>query len=366
MKIAFDAKRAFANARGLGNYSRDTIRLLAAYAPQNEYVLCGEPTARFRLDGARILYPYGIWKAVPWAWRSRGCIRDLVREGVNVYHGLSGEIPFGIPQSGIKTIVTMHDAIFVRNPELYSPTYRWIFIKKVQYACDYADRIIAISEQTKQDLIHYFHADESKIRVVYQGCHKQFREAVSEEMVSRVRQIYTLPENYLLYVGAIEPRKNLLNLVQALAENKIQVPLVIMGAYSAYTEQVAKTAAQSGVQIQFLHGIPFGDFPAIYRGAEVFVYPSIFEGFGIPILEAMCVGVPVVTSTGSCFEETGGAAALYADPYQPKEIGRQIERILSDKALRAGMVRKGHEQAEKFTDEQVAHNLLAVYKELEK
>lgn len=364
MKIAFDAKRAFANARGLGNYSRDTIRLITTYAPQNTYLLCGQPTPRFHLDGAQILSPQGMWRAIPWAWRSKGCVRALVRNGVEVYHGLSGEIPFGIHQTHIKTIVTMHDAIFVRNPELYSATYRWIFAQKVRYACRYADLIIAISEQTKQDLIDYFHADEHKIRVVYQGCHKQFREPISDEMVIQMRQHYQLPEHYLLYVGAIEQRKNLLNLVKAIEVSKIQIPIVLVGAHSEYAEQVAALAAQSGVQVQFLHGIPFSDFPAIYRGAELFVYPSIFEGFGIPILEAMCAGVPVVTSTGSCFEETGGTAALYADPYQPAEIGKQIARVLSDKTLRTQMVQRGHEQAEKFTDEQVAQHLLSVYSEL--
>ncbi len=365
MKIAFDAKRAFANARGLGNYSRDTIRLLATYAPQNEYVLCGQCSPRFHLDGAQLLSPRGIWRAMPWAWRSKGCVHDLLCHGVEVYHGLSGEIPFGIHRTGIRTIVTMHDAIFVRYPELYSTTYRWIFTKKVQYACRHADRIIAISEQTKRDVVAYFHADESKIRVVYQGCHRQFREAVPATAVEEAKRKYRLPERYLLYVGAIEPRKNLLNLVKALAECRAGVPLVIMGAYSSHTAEVSALAAECDVPIQFLHGIPFDKFPAIYRGAIALVYPPVFEGFGIPILEAMCVGVPVVTSTGSCFEETGGDAALYADPSSPAAIGQQIGRVLSDSVLREEMVQRGYLQAAKFADERVAQHLLAVYSELE-
>lgn len=364
MKIAFDAKRAFANRRGLGNYSRDTIRLMASYAPKNEYLLCGQPSALYHLDGAQVLRPNALWKPMPWAWRSVGCVSALVRNHVDVYHGLSGEIPYGICRTNIKTIVTMHDAIFVHYPHLYSATYRWLFTKKVQYACNHADRIIAISEQTKRDLITYFHVEERKIRVVYQGCHRQFREPVSDEAVRAMRLKYQLPDHYLLYVGAIEPRKNLLNLVQAMALCHINVPLVMMGAHSAYAEQVATLAHSSNVPVRFLHNIPFGDFPAIYRGAEVFVYPSVFEGFGIPILEAMCVGVPVVTSTGSCFEETGGDAALYADPHDCQEMGSQIARVLSDRTLRTRMVQAGHLQADKFTDAQVANHLLAVYAEL--
>lgn len=364
MKIAFDAKRAYANQRGLGNYSRDTIRLITSYAPENDYLLCGKPSALYWLEGATVLSPNGLWKGMPSLWRSAGCVSELLCNHVDVYHGLSGEIPFGIHRTPIKTIVTMHDAIFVRYPHLYSPTYRWLFTQKVQYACNHADLIIAISEQTKRDMITFFHADERKIRVVYQGCHRQFREPVSDGAVLSIRSKYRLPEQYLLYVGALEPRKNLLRLVQAMALNHIDIPLVMMGAHSAYAEQVASLAHDSNVPVRFLHNIPFEDFPAIYRGAEVFVYPSVFEGFGIPIVEAMCVGVPVVTSLGSCFEETAGEAALYADPNNCQEIADRLSCVLSDPALRTRMVQAGHLQAEKFTDRQVAHNLLAVYAEL--
>ena len=118
------------------------------------------------------------------------------------------------------------------------------------------------------------------------------------------------------------------------------------------------------MDLRFLHGLPFEDLPAVYKAAELFCYPSIFEGFGIPILEAMCIGTPVLTSTGSCFAETGGDAALYADPLDAEEIGAQLTRILADETLRDDMRTKGKEQAEKFTDEKVANHLIQVYHEL--
>ena len=235
----------------------------------------------------------------------------------------------------------------------------------MQYAVRVADRIIAISEQTKRDLVQFFQADERKIRVVYQGCNAIYRQPVSAEHVKQVQVTYALPPKYVLYVGALEERKNLHTLIAAMEEGAIQLPLVLIGAQSAYGEHLRSLAKQKGVDLCFVPKVAQADLPAIYKGAEVFVYPSIFEGFGIPILEAMCVGVPVVTSTGSCFAETGGKAALYANPADPKEMADQVKKVLEDKALRERMIQEGFAQAERFSDEQVAANLIRVFAELE-
>lgn len=337
MKIAFDAKRYYHNQRGLGNYSRDVVRLVREYAPEWEIELIDKS----------------------------GLSRSFMKvPPCNVYHGLSGELPFGINRSGAKSVVTMHDTIFIRYPELYSPTYRWLFKQKVQYACNVADSIIAISEQTKRDMLEFFDADEKKIHVVYQGCSHIFREAISEEAIAKVRSRYQLPQEYLLDVGAIEPRKNLHNLIRAAAAAHIDLPIVAIGSHSKYADEAALLAQQLGVRLELLHNIPFADFPAIYKGALAFCYPSIFEGFGIPILEAMCVGTPVLTSTGSCFSETGGDAALYANPLNVEEIGEQLRRITTDSHLREEMTIRGKKQAERFSDKSVVSQLLPVYQAL--
>ena len=362
LRIAFDAKRAYHNHRGLGNYSRDVIRLLTTYAPENEYLLFAKPTDSYAFPRTQTIAPTGLWSHIPSLWRSFGCLQDL--DDVDIYWGLSGELPFGIHRKPVRKVVTIHDAIFLRYPELYSAAYRRIFTGKVQYACDYADLIIAISEQTKRDIMEFFNADERKIRVVYQGCNNRFRESVSAECLTRVKAQYALPERYVLTVGAIEPRKNLRNLIAAMHHAHIELPLVAIGGKSAYAEQMAQLAHERNITLQMIHNMPFADLPAIYKAAEVFCYPSIFEGFGIPILESMCIGTPVLTSIGSCFAETGGEAALYADPYQSEQIGEQLSRILSDTALRETMRAKGFAQAERFTDERVVANLLAVLSEL--
>lgn len=359
MKIAFDAKRAFANRRGLGNYSRDVIRLMRTYAPQHTYTLCGVPSSLCDTGDAKLCVPQGVWRYVPALWRAGGCLSQL--RGVDIYHGLSGELPYGIHRTPMKSVVTMHDAIFMRYPRLYSPTYRWLFEQKVRYALRAADVIMAISEQTKQDLVDYFAADATKIQVVYQGCSQVYRQPISEEQVAQVRMQYHLPAHYLLYVGALEERKNLHRLIAALDEAKITIPLVLVGAPSTYGEKLCKQAEQLHVHVQCLSAVPQQDLPAIYKGAKVFVYPSIFEGFGIPILEAMCVGTPVVTSTGSCFAEVGGSAAKYANPMDYGEIARVLQSVIGDSNLRAHMQREGYKQVELFTDERVAANLIKVY-----
>ena len=382
--IYIDAKRAFLNRRGLGNYSRDVIRLLTTYAPQNQYRLltpryngnadlfpndCAWINTALPKSRCNVLQPKGLWRLCPSLWRTYGCteaIRQLNQQNggsynpitaQSIYWGLSGEVPYGIGKTSCKVVVTMHDCIFMRYPNLYSPTYRALFANKVQYACRVADLIIAISEQTKQDLMTYFLADEKKIRVVYQGCNNRFREPITEAQIHQAKSRYDLPDRYILDVGAIEPRKNLMNLIRGMASEEIKLPLVAIGGKSAYAEQCRQEAERLEVKLLLRHNVDFNDFPALYKGAEVMCYPSIFEGFGIPILEAMCVGTPVLTSTGSCFAETGGEAAVYANPNSPQEIGIQLKRILSDNALRVDMVTKGYEQAEKFTDERVAQNL---------
>lgn len=382
-----DAKRAFLNQRGLGNYSRDVIRLLTTYAPDNEYCLltprykgnavsflqeCSWINPALSSDHCQLLLPEGVWRPVPSLWRSYGCtsaIRHLIatesKATQSIYWGLSGEVPLGIRKTGCKVVVTMHDCIFMRYPNLYSPTYRALFARKVQYACRVADLIIAISEQTKQDLMTFFQADEKKIHVVYQGCNNRFREPITEAQIAQAKSRYDLPDRYLLDVGAIEPRKNLMNLIRGMADAVIDIPLVAIGAHSAYAEQCRQEAERLGVNLLLRHNVDFADFPALYKGAEVMCYPSIFEGFGIPILEAMCVGTPVLTSTGSCFAETGGEAALYADPYDPNEIGQQLQKILTDTNVSRQMREMGYMQAQRFSDRCVAENLLLALRSLE-
>lgn len=358
MKISFDAKRAYHNLRGLGNYSRDAIRLLTTFAPENDYYLIAKPSSRYTFDGTTTIAPHGIFRHCPTLYRSFGCVSDL--EGMDVYWGLSGELPFGIHRvEGLKKLVTIHDAIFIRFPHLYSATYRYIFTQKVKYACRIADKIVAISKQTRNDIVQFFGIDPAKIEVVYQGCNNIFREPVTTEAL-RELESYGLPAEYILDVGAIEPRKNLENLIRAVHISGVGLPIVAVGGHSRYADQMKVLAEKLKVKLVMLHGFPFRLFPAVYSKALMFAYPSVFEGFGIPILEAMSVGVPVLTSMGSCFAETGGEACLYADPSSAEDIAEKIKCIVNDGMLREKMVAAGHIQSLKFTDAEVAEALTKV------
>ncbi len=371
MNIAFDAKRVFHNARGLGNYSRDTVRLLTTFYPENNYFLFNPKVnskMQFSVAGnTREVIPHSaLGKLFPSLWRTKGMCKEIKSCNIDLYHGLSQELPWGIERTGAKSVVTMHDAIFMRYPELYSTTYRKIFIKKNIHACKVADRIIAISEQTKQDLIHFFDADERKIDIVYQGCNNIFREPVSQEYKRDIRVKYNLPEQFILYVGAIEKRKNAGMIVEAIHRKNIDIPLVIVGAPTDYTKEVRMLVRKYGLekQVFFVHNVENADLPPFYALSLLFVYPSIFEGFGIPVLEAICTGTPVITSRGTCFEEVGGPDTIYVNPLDAYELGDSICKVLNDTYLRNNMIDQGLVFSKKFTDEQIAQNLVNVYLKL--
>lgn len=368
MKIGFDAKRFFHNHRGLGNYSRDAVRVLNTYYPENDYYLLN-PKEKNKIEielpcNTREILPHSsFYRVFPALWRSFGIKNDMKQLDLDIFHGLSQELPSGIEKLKVKSIVTMHDAIFMRYPELYPATYRTIFIRKNQYACRVADRIIAISEQTKEDIIRYFNADEKKIDVVYQGCNNIFRKPVTESKTQQVKEKYNLPANFLLYVGAIEKRKNVKLIIEAIGNKKIDINLVIVGKPTAYMQELKPLIEQYQLQNQivFLHNVVTDDLPAVYKLAKIFVMPSIFEGFGIPILEALCAGTPVIASSSSCFDEVGGPGSIYLNPHDLDAWGDSISDLLNDDLKRENMISKGLVFAENFSDDKIAHNLMNVY-----
>ena len=370
MRIGFDAKRLFCNHRGLGNYSRDLIRILNQYYPENHYDLY---TPKIKIDvpvnpdNTQIIQPSGMYQLLPSSlWRSVGIKSDIKKQADDIFHGLSQELPVGIEKMSLKKVITFHDAIFIRYPELYPSAYRRIFTLKNMTSCRIADRIIAISEQSKRDAIEFFHADAKKVEVVYQGCNNLFRHKASIEEKGKIRSAYNLPVDYLLFVGAIEPRKNIGAILKAICQEKLDIPLVIVGRQTDYTNELKKLAQELNIssQIIFLHQVETVDLPAIYQLARLFIYPSIFEGFGIPILEALCSETPVITSAGGCFEEAGGTFSRYINPLIPEEIGVTLLNVLTDTSLQETMKKEGLRHAGKFTDDQIARNLMSVYQNL--
>lgn len=369
LTIAYDAKRAFVNYRGLGNYCRNLFSQMAQYYGENRYVLCtpedkGMYPWLSEAPFERVM-PHGAWRMAPSLWRRYGIPYALKEKGVDIYHGLSQELPEGIERLGCKTVVTMHDAIFMRYPELYSATYRHSFIRRNASACRRADLLVAISEQTKRDYMTFFGVPAERIRVVYQGCNELFWHPVDGDQRQAARRRYSLPDAYVLSVGALEPRKNHIRIIEALADAHIGLPLVLVGkGNNAFKRLLNDTAARYGVSLHLIENVQTEDLPALYRMANVFAYPSLFEGFGIPVLEAARCEVPVVTSKGICFEEIAGEGAWYVNPNDASELGLALTQALDDNAQTQQRVAKALTNTEKFRAECIAKEWINVYQSL--
>lgn len=374
-KLAFDAKRAAQNRTGLGNYSRFVLEGLCTFFPERTYQLYVPSREKARLLGTlehrpcvSLEFPKGsIWKRLPSLWRVFGMSRQIAHDAPQIFHGLSNELPVGIEQiPNLRTIVTLHDLIFMRYPEFYPAIDRKIYTHKFRSACRRADCVIAVSECTKRDAISFFGIPEEKIQVLYQGCDEQFRQQASPDQKREVRSKYQLPDRYLLYVGSIESRKNLMRAVEALAGMRHELPLVAVGKHTPYADRVMYRARELGVagRVLMLHNVAFADLPALYQMAEVFLYPSYFEGFGIPILEALCSRTPVVAATGSCLEEAGGPHSIYVSPAEAREWAVAIDQILSYGPLRKEMTERGIEYAARFRIKLLTRKMMNLYEEV--
>lgn len=368
MKIGYDAKRIFHNTTGLGNYSRDLVQIVSTYYPENYYYLYNPKPAKVNrlIPNGKTLVeikPTSYFaKKLHFLWRSKWIVKQLVKDKISVFHGLTGELPYGIEKTNIKTIVTIHDLIFVRYPKLYKALDRKIYLKKFKYAAQTADIVIAISEQTKRDIIDFLGIESNKIQVIYQGCHRVFKEAISLEFQNEVVVKYQIPENFILNVGAINERKNLLSLIKAI--EKTGDNLIVVGNGTDYFQKIKEYVSthRLSTKVHFLQDLSMQEIAVLYRKANLFVYPSIFEGFGIPIIEALYSKTPVITTQGSCFPEAGGPDTIYLkDPYDIDEIAKAIHLISKDKSLRLNMVEKGYQYVQKFNDEVIAKNFEKIY-----
>lgn len=379
MKLGFDGKRATMNFRGLGNYSRGVIEGLLTYS-QEELFLYTPSTDRPRArewihnihnSKLHIRRPTNLIEQKFHAlWRSFSVAQDMKRDKLDIYHGLSHEIPFTAKMMNMKKVVTIHDLIFLRYPEFFPFIDRLTYKAKFKFSCENADMVIAICQQTKNDLIQLLGVDEKKIVVHYQSCDPVFYQSSSEEELSKFKNKYNLQNPFLLTVGAFEERKNQLSLINAFAklvkDQGYTHDLILIGNGKAYLQKckaLVKTLGLEG-RVRFLSNVSFKELPLFYQAAEVFCFPSFFEGFGLPIVEALFSGTPVVTSTGSCFPESGGPDSLYANPESVEDIADKIHLVLSDKNLQQQMIEKGKLYVQRFHRRDSTLALLECYRQL--
>ncbi len=367
MRIGFDAKRAFNNQSGLGNYSRNLLSALYSGYPDFSYILYTPYIKKNLFDlsdrNFELRMPDKIFHSVfPSFWRTFAVTHEIIKDKLDIFHGLSHELPAGLEYSGIKSIVTIHDLIFIRYPDMYNAVDRFIYMEKFRRACNKADRIIAVSRQTADDIIKYFGINPDKIDVIYQSCNPHFMQGPDDSQNQTIRNKYRLPDHYILNVGTIEERKNSLTLIKAVHTAGINTPVVIIGKKTKYYQKIRKYIDDNRLKnIHFFDTLDNKELPSVYQMADVFVYPSLFEGFGIPIIEALFSETPVITSKGGCFAEAGGPDSIYVNALDYEELAAAIKRVLSDEVMRKRMIKAGYRYAKKFTPENAAADVMQVY-----
>ncbi len=366
MNIGFEAKRVFHNRTGLGNYSRDVVRILSSYFPGNNYFLYNpKPSVSYK----NVANPVNVHEVLPRTkfdrffknlWRQRRVQNEFKRDKIKVFHGLSGEVP-SIRKNSVKVVVTVHDLIFLRYPKFYSLFDRAVHKMKVKKACNRADVVIAVSGQTKKDIVDFLHVSPEKVKVIYQGCMDVFKKQYSDGSVDETLIKHKLPPNYLLSVGTVEERKNILSAVKAIRGSDYH--LAVVGGETKYTQTVKAYIAQNKMenQVHFLKNVSSTELAMLYQGAALMIYPSLFEGFGIPIIESLYMKTPVVTSKDGCFSEAAGPGALYVDPQNVKEIKQAVEKLMGSNELSQKLAGEGYEYVQRFNEDYIARELMGVY-----
>lgn len=357
MLIGIDASRAtVAQRTGTEHYSYQLIRHLVALDIRHHYRLYfNQPPATAELDAAHVehrVIPFPrLWTHVRLSWEMLQRPPDLLFVPAHV-------LPLIHPR---RSVVTVHDLGYLYYPEAYPASARLYLDLSTRYNVRAATLVIADSEATCRDLIRHYHVSSQKIAVVYPGLGREFRPVHESATLQRVRNRYALPAHYILYVGTVQPRKNLERLVEACAHNAALPHLVIAGRKGWLCERIFRRVEEleAADRVHFSGYVAQEDLPALLSSARCFVMPSLYEGFGLPVLEAMACGTPVVCSTAGSLPEVAGDAALLVDPLDVNALADALERVSSEESLRAELIARGFRRVECFSWERCAQEVLA-------
>lgn len=373
MRIGFDAKRLFNNFTGLGNYSRTLVSELRKLDSENELYLflpkaeANERTETFFSSDYKIITPPASYpKFLRSYWRTGQIGRSAKKLGIELFHGLSSELPSDLEKTGIPSVVTVHDLIYLRFPHYYPALQRKIYAQKTAIACKSAKRVVAISQRTADDLMELMNVPASKIEVIYQGCDPIFDRISGEEERLSVKTKYGILRPCILSVGSIEERKNQLTLVKAYLETGLfkTHDLVLVGKAGKYQKSIEETLnnnPEAKDSVNIINDLDFSDLPTLYQMSQISVYPSRYEGFGIPILEALKSKTPVIAASGSCLAEVGGEAALYFGPDDVKTLGEHLKLLAENPQTCEELSILGVQQSKKFSNQIMASNYLELY-----
>lgn len=373
MSIYVDVSAAVHRRAGLGRYAESLVRALLPLIGEDLALFYNcergiEPLPEFEsIPSATVTLGYKPWRMAVWMGHLARIPLDRLVPGASLFHATEHLL---LPLKGVPMIMTVHDLIFRQLPEHHKLLNRWYLNWTMPLYCRRADHIIAVSEATRQDIVAAYRVPSDKISVIHEAADPRFYPQ-SEAEQERVRAAYGLPEQYLLYVGTIEPRKNLERLLAAWAplyKSHDSPPLVIVGKRGwladGFFAALEASPARDGV---ILTGyIPDEDLPSLYSAAMAFIWPSLYEGFGLPPLEAMACGVPVVCANASSMPEVVGEAALLFTPRDIDHLRACLVQVVQDTALREDLCAHGLARAASFSWDRAAYETLMVYRRFER
>ncbi len=361
MRIGFDARMM--SHPGIGRYIKNLLDAMLALDSVHQFILFGDreelKTYALRLAPENIIH----WDA-PIYSLSEQIARPFNGHGLDIIHIPHFNVPLGTGKGNGKLVVTIHDLIYTKFPE-YLPYIKRNMAKfLIRRAIKKADAIISVSENTKKDILEISPHARQKTEVVYEAADPAFKVLSDRSKLDRVRSEYNIPDHMMLFVGSLKKHKNIERLIDAWnkARRVSGCSLVIIGRYHKQDADILRKIQGSG--IIYLGEVPAGDIVALYNLAEVLVFPSLYEGFGLPVLEAFASGVPVAVSNASSLPEVTGNAGVMFDPYDTDDICDKICKISGDKALRLDLIEKGRERVKEFSWETAAKKTLAVYEDV--
>ena len=351
---------------GIGTYIRNLVQGLARVDSENRYVLLCRPADREHLDGLPHNFQpvtesapvYSVRELVALSWH-------LWTYGLDLYHSTHYVLP-AVVRSPV--VVTIHDIIHLLYPDFLPSRFAFLYAQRmIRRSLVRGDRVIAVSQNTRSDLMQYFEMDGQKIEVVYNGVEEVFRHRLPEDEIERWLRSLGIERPYMLFVGNPKPHKNLDNVVKAYARARqlgnLDVPLVCVGARSGSEFKIRQRAQYLGIadKVRLLGHVAQEALPAIYQGASLFLYPTLYEGFGLPVVEAMACGVPVITSNTSALKEIAEGYAHLVDPLDTDGMARAMAHLMGDAERRASLARLGARRAEDFRWDETARQTLEIY-----
>ena len=369
MHVTIDARYVATTQSGVGMYTANLLQALAALDTENQYTYIireGQPV--LQVGGNFQPWPTRISFENHWIgdlWQNLYLPFRLRARQVDLFHGPAVFLP--LTKLGFRTVVTIHDLVAFRFPATIPMKYGLYMRLMIRLAVRSADQVIAASQQTRDDLVNRLGVPAEKITVIYGGLASRFEPMRDALRLAEVRCRYGLREPYILFVGNLEPRKNLVRLIEAFgrlkARESIPHQLVLAGKRGWLFRPIFETVEQLGLnrEVIFTGYVPPEDLPALYGMADLFTFPSLYEGFGLPVLEAMACGTPVVTAPTGSIPEVAGDAAWYVDPWDVEALTEGLARVLKDFETRSKLVARGVLQAKRFSWTKTAEATLQIY-----